>query len=107
MKEIELTERTQSAHMDYAPVEISENISIEASRDIHDGKYVVEGYLKRNNKELGRFLVNENQNRFFVNVNNLDEVSRNTMREIIESIAVIVLNLVPEETVDSEENVEA
>ena len=104
MKEIELTEKTQSAHMDYAPVEIGENISIEASRDIRDGKYVAEGYLKRNGKEVGRFVVNENENqksRFFVNVNNLDDVSRNTLRNIIESIAFIALNLIPEESVEA------
>ena len=97
MKEITLTEKTQSAHMDFAPVEISEGITIEASRDIHDDSYVVEGNLKKNGKDFGRFVLNENQGRYFVNAP-LDDLKRNTKREIVETVAAIILNLIPEDT---------
>lgn len=99
MKEIELTGKTQSEHNEFAPVEISENITIEVSRDIRDESYVVEGNLKRNGKDAGRFVVNEDQGRFFVNIP-IEDVNRNTKREIVETIAAIVLNLLPEEAAE-------
>lgn len=96
MKEIAMTEKSQSAHASFAPMEISEGITIEATRDIKDGSYAVEIDVKQGEKSLGRLSVNESQGKFYVNVNTSD-LKRNTRRELAETLAGILLNLIPEE----------
>ena len=85
MKEIELNEITESAHKDYAPVELSNGISVSASRDVKDDTYLV--------------VMDEEHGRLFVNVNS-DDLPRNSKREIVETISAIILQLVPEETAE-------
>lgn len=97
MKKIVLKEKNQSAHKDFDPVEISEGVTIEILHDIHNDNYVVEGNLNKNGKDFGRFALNENQGRYFVNIP-LDGLKRNTKREIVEAVTAIMLNLIPEET---------
>lgn len=99
MKEIELNEITESAHKDYAPVELSNGITISASRDVKDDTYLVEGTIKKGQKDIGRFVMDEEHGRLFVNVNS-DDLPRNSKREIVETISAIILQLVPEETAE-------
>lgn len=96
MKEIQLEEKNKSAHKDYDPVELSENVKIEVSSDVAGDNLSVEGTVSRNNKGIGRFVLNEGQGRMFINVN-LDDLKRNTEREIAETIASIILQLIPAE----------
>lgn len=96
MKEIELNEITQSAHKDYAPVELSDGVTVESSRDVKDGVYIVEGSVKKGTKDIGRFVFDEEHGRFYVNVSS-DEIGRNAKRETIEAVASIILQLVPAE----------
>lgn len=95
MAEINLHEKSQSAHQDYDPIVLSENVKIEASRDIIGSSYAVEGTIEIGGKKNGRFVFNENQGRLFVNCP-LDDLKRNTRREIIETVASLILTLVPE-----------
>ena len=99
MAKINLEEKNKSAHNDFNPVELSENVSVEPSRDVKNGYYAVEGNIMRNEKNIGRFVYDETGNRLFVNVS-IDDLSRNTRRSIVEAVADIILGLVPEETTE-------
>lgn len=100
----QLEEKKKSAHKDYDPIVLSENLKINVFSDVVDNKISVEGTLKNGDKIVGRFTFNdnENQNRLFANVN-LENMKRNTAREVTEAIASIIMQLVPAED-DSEEN---
>lgn len=104
MKEIEMIEKVESAHIEYEPVSISEGINISATRDINGGVVAIEGNITRNGKNLGRYVFNEGQNRFFVNAD-IDDMKRSTKLEIAETIAALITKLTPEEAPeeDSEE----
>ena len=106
MKEIALEEKNKSAHKDYDPVELSENVKVEVASDAVGDNLSVEGAVTRNEKNIGRYVLNESQTRLFVNVN-IDGLKRNTAREITETIASIILQLIPEEQEEENENEEA
>ena len=99
MKEIQLTEITESAHKAYAPVEIGEDININAVRDIKDEKYAVEGGIDQKGKNIGRYVFNEDQGRIFMNVE-IDGLSRNSSREIVETVSALILQLIPASETD-------
>lgn len=94
MKEIDLPLKNKSEHQDVGPIMLSENVKIEGVYDIAQDKYTVECTITRNEKNIGRFTFNEGQGRLFVNCE-LDDIKRNTKREIVEDIASIILQLVP------------
>ena len=96
MGKINLEEKNKSAHNDFNPVELSEGITIEPSRDVKNGNYAVEGNVIRNEKNIGRFVYDETGNRIFINVS-ADDIARNTRRAIVESVSDIILSLVPED----------
>lgn len=95
MKEIELTEKSNSAHKEFDPVSCGEDVTIDAVRDIKDEKYSVEGNINRKNKNLGRYVFDETNGRVFINVDTSD-LKRNTSRDIVETVASLILQLVPE-----------
>ena len=101
MKEIALKKRNKSAHEDYDPVELSENVMVEVDSNAVGDNLSVEGAVTRNEKNIGRYVLNESQTRLFVNVN-IDGLKRNTAREIIETIASLILQLIPEEQEENE-----
>jgi len=106
MKEIELVETTQSAHKDYEPVELNNGISVTSSRDVRNDTYTVEGNVQKGGKDIGRYVFDEVNGRMFVNVN-ADDLSRNDKREVIETIASIMLQLVPAEVAEASEEAAA
>jgi len=108
MKEFELTEKTNNAHKEYDPVSCGEDVSIGIIRDINDGKYKVEGNIDRKNKNIGRYVFEEGENkgRFFINVDTSD-LKRSTAREITEAVASLILQLIPETDPDAGEEPEA
>ena len=94
MKEIQLSEKSNNTHVDYEPVEISENISIAASRSVRNGSYVIEGNLTRDDDAFGRFVMDDKDGRFFVNVK-LDGLANSTKKEIVETISAILVGQIP------------
>ena len=96
MKEIELREKVESAHKEYDPIEIGEGVSVDATRDVVNGSYVVEGNITKNDNNIGRFTMNEKQSRLFVNLT-CDGLKRNTIRDTAETITSIMLQLIPAE----------
>ena len=96
MKEIDLPLKNKRVNEDFGPIELSENVKIEGTYDISNDKYVVEGEVTRNEKKLGRFTYNDDQNRIFVNINTGD-LKRNTRIEVMSAITAIVTKIVPAE----------
>ena len=100
-KNIQLTEVAESAHKTYAPVEIGDGITISATRDIKDDKFQVEGNVEKEGKNIGRYVFSEEQGRMFVNIQ-IDGISRNTSRDIADTINSMILQLVPEAEAEAE-----
>ena len=94
MKEIQLSEKSNNTHVDFAPVEISENISIAASRGVKNGNYVIEGNINKDDDPIGRFVMDDKDGRFFANVK-LDGLAHSTKKEIVETISAILVQLIP------------
>lgn len=99
MAEITLTEIAESAHKAYAPVEVGNGISVSAVRDIKNEKYHVEGSIDKAGKNIGRYVMSEEQGRMFINVQ-LDGLDRNDGRNIVDTISSLILQLIPENVVE-------
>lgn len=95
MKEIEVVQKNRSAHEEYDPIVLSENVKIEYTRDVVGTDHTVEGSIEIGGKKNGRFVMSENQGRLFINCP-IEDVKRNTRREILETVASLILTLVPE-----------
>ena len=101
MKEIQLSEKSNNTHVDFAPVEIGENISIAASRSVRNGNYVIEGNINQGEDSIGRFVMDDRDGRLFMNVK-LDGLDHPTKSEIVETVSAIIVQLIPS-NVDDEQ----
>ena len=95
MKKIQLTQKAESAHKEFDPVALSENVSMTVIRDVKDGNISIDFDFTKGEQNIGRANLNERTGRVFVNLNT-DNLQRNTMREMIEAMASLMLDLVPE-----------
>ena len=96
MTKINLTKKSQSSHEDFE-TKVSENVTIEVSSDVKDGKRTVEGTIHVGEKEnVGRFVMSESQGRLFVNMPT-DNIDRKEVRGIVAAISDIILQIIPEE----------
>ena len=96
MKEIQLSEKNNNMHVDYAPVVISENISIESSQSVRNGSLVIEGVIKKGEDSLGRFVMDNRDGRLFLNAR-VEGLKNSTKKDITETVASIIMKLMPED----------
>lgn len=101
MKEIQLSEKKNSSLMEFEPVTVGEGITIESRRSIQDGNCVIDGTINSDGKNIGRFTMNDKEDRLFVNVKT-DKLDHATKCELVEAVASIIVQLTP---ADEEEEV--
>lgn len=99
MKEIELSEKNNNAYVDYAPVEVGENVTVESSRGNKNGSIVIDGTVKRSDDGIGRFVMDDKDGRLFVNVK-VDGLKYATKRGIMETVAAIIMQLLPKDAAE-------
>lgn len=105
MKEIQLSEKSNSMHKEFAPVALSENVTVEAGYSITNGNISVEGSINQGERNIGRFTMNDKEGRLFLNVKT-DGLKYGTKSEIVETVASIITQLIPEDAAEEEETVE-
>ena len=97
MGKIELKRKTEREHKEYDPIVLSDNVVITVTRDINAGAITVEGEAYQGEKRLCRFMWSEQQKRILFNFET-DGVKRNTLRELMDALTQVCLELVtPEE----------
>lgn len=101
MGKIELKRKTEREHKEYDPIVLSDSVVITVTRDINAGAITVEGEAYQGEKRLGRFMWSEQQKRIFFNFET-DGVKRNTLRELMDALTQVCLELVTPEEDDNQ-----